>query len=259
MGLVGDGRILVGGSHNVSLILALYNPDGTLDLTFGNGGSGSFPFTGVFAFSDGARMAIQADGKVVLSTSAGTQFTDFQAVRFNTDGSVDTTFGNGGNVSTDFFGRIDHANAITTYGNEQVIIAGDAVSIDSNGVILDEFALARYQGDEPTSADLGGNVHAQSGSSGNRYITYTIKTGDGGPNNAYYVTLKDRLPLETAFQSITMPSGWVVYSQPAVGQWGTGIDFPIPLWPTVSNNQTCRQSASERYARDYQEQRHLHQ
>jgi uncharacterized delta-60 repeat protein len=224
IGLLGDGRILVGGSYNVSLTLARYNPDGTLDLTCGNGGSGSFSFTGVFAFSDGARMAIQADGKVILSTSAGSQFSDFQAVRFNADGSLDTTFGNGGNVNTDFFGHIDHASAITTYGNEQFIIAGDAVSIDSNGAILDEFALARYQGNgTPASADLSAAMASTLSQDqlGNRYITYTIKTGDGGPNNAYYVTLKDRLPLETAFQSLTIPSGWVVYSQPAVGQWGT--------------------------------------
>jgi uncharacterized delta-60 repeat protein len=224
--LVDGGKILLGGlAANPSeafFVVARYNSNGSLDTTFGSGDgiATSSPVSGLNDAADGARMAIQADGKIVLSMAGEDEY-NFVVGRFNPDGSVDAGFGSGGYVMTDYFGNKDNPNAIATYGNDQIIVAGDTSLV---GASTGQFLLARYLGGgAATSADLSASMTASltTDQAGNRYITYKIKAGSAGPDSAYYVTIRDRLPLETAFYSLTVPQGWVVYSKPAVGQNGT--------------------------------------
>jgi uncharacterized delta-60 repeat protein len=92
-----DGKILVGGNFttyngsNCPDRFVRLNMDGTLDTTFNNGGSGFN--SAVWSIS------IQPDGKILV----GGQFTSYNGIscpwgliRLNTDGSLDTTFNNGG-------------------------------------------------------------------------------------------------------------------------------------------------------------------
>jgi uncharacterized delta-60 repeat protein len=90
-----DGKILVAGGEGGDgpMVVARFNPDGTLDPTFGAGGnlvlkspSKRFGWT---AYS----VALQADGKILLGT-----YRYAAVVRLNADGSMDSTFGNGGVV-----------------------------------------------------------------------------------------------------------------------------------------------------------------
>ena len=78
------------------LAMAL-SEDGSLDTSFGTGGSVT---TGIDTNGPDSAMetAVQADGKIIV---AGTSTRDFAAVRYNTDGSLDTNFGTGGKVTTD--------------------------------------------------------------------------------------------------------------------------------------------------------------
>ena len=80
---------------------ARYNSDGSLDTSFGIGGS---VVTGLLRGSD---VVIQPDGKIVVAgDSLGPQMNgDFAVARFNSDGSLDTSFGIGGVVTTDFSGE----------------------------------------------------------------------------------------------------------------------------------------------------------
>ncbi|HEX9990429.1 MAG TPA: S-layer homology domain-containing protein [Chloroflexia bacterium] len=132
-----DGKIVAGGtngySYNDSFALARYNPDGSLDQSFGEGGKTStfFEFGAVLY-----ALIIQPDGKIV---AAGYDYTavdsyNFALVRYNTDGSLDTTFGDGGRVSTDL-GALDKAYAIAIYSDGKLVVAGSARG---------RFALARY-------------------------------------------------------------------------------------------------------------------
>jgi uncharacterized delta-60 repeat protein len=109
---VGD-KILVGGrytstSHSKSsppaFALARFNPDGSLDQTFGSGGT---VFTSISRYgADALEIAVQTDGKIVLS---GLMFTivgksgywDFAVARYTPNGVLDTTFGSGGQVTVD--------------------------------------------------------------------------------------------------------------------------------------------------------------
>jgi uncharacterized delta-60 repeat protein len=77
-----DGKIVATGGN----VVVRFNPDGTLDATFGKDGivTGSFFQT----------VKVQQDGKLVLSGGS-------TVTRLNADGSVDLTFGNGGRVTFD--------------------------------------------------------------------------------------------------------------------------------------------------------------
>ncbi len=111
-----DGKIVAAGvaqtSYGQAFALAHYNPNGTLDNTFGNGGKVTTAFTGRDDAAHG--VVIQpADGKIVAAgvtkTSTGD---DFALARYNPNGTLDTTFGSGGKVTTDFAGRDDTAFAV---------------------------------------------------------------------------------------------------------------------------------------------------
>ncbi len=150
--LQADGKIVVAGtvftdfvigeSSNTDFALARYNPDGTPDTTFGNGGQVSTDFAGVE--DDAFAVLIQPDGKIVAVGSANDAVTsyDFAAARYLSNGAIDTTFGVGGKVRTDFGDNdFDRANAAVLQPDGKIVAAGFAIS-HSGGV--ENFALARY-------------------------------------------------------------------------------------------------------------------
>lgn len=90
-----DSKVVAAGkiSATSSFALARYNYDGSLDTTFGTGGT---VITTPVDPVDARSAALQPDGKIVLVANG--QFTNF-AARYNTDGSLDTSFGNSGILS----------------------------------------------------------------------------------------------------------------------------------------------------------------
>jgi len=97
---------------------------GDLDPTFGSGGKVTTDF---FGFFDSANaVAIQSDGRIVAGGSSGNSVTggDFALTRYNTDGSVDTSFGAAGKVITDFGGSIDQALALAVQNDQKIVAAG---------------------------------------------------------------------------------------------------------------------------------------
>ena len=134
MAIQTDGKLVVAGeafpgSHS-DFILARYNANGSLDTAFGNGGKVTTDFGG----DESAKgMALQADGKIVAVGKSGTvSGVAFLLARYNADGSLDTTFGTGGKVTTDF-GTADGANAVALQDDGEIVVAGFANS---------DFALA---------------------------------------------------------------------------------------------------------------------
>ena len=94
-----DGKILIGGFSSFSgvesFMLARLNQDGSNDLSFSeywrcyHSVSTSFPSV--------RDIAVQPDGKIIVTGEAytGSDF-DFATVRYNANGSLDASFGNGG-------------------------------------------------------------------------------------------------------------------------------------------------------------------
>ena len=144
-----DGKIVVAGSvANGSNYfgVARYNPNGSLDETFGPDGTGKVAtdFFGTFQLANA--MAIQADGKIVVAghllVGSNNNF-DWAVVRYNPNGSLDETFGpdHNGKLTTDFFGSIDGCFAVAIQADGKIVVAGFAVS-NSNGD--GDLAVARY-------------------------------------------------------------------------------------------------------------------
>ena len=131
-----DGKIVVAGGY--SLTLARYNDNGTLDTSFGNNGIatlGSFSLRGRGAMNE---IAVQADSKIVVAGGANG---NFALARFNSNGTIDSTFGNGGIVITEFSGNYGVPNALAIQPDNKIVAAGSAG---------DDFVLARYLAD-PTA------------------------------------------------------------------------------------------------------------
>jgi uncharacterized delta-60 repeat protein len=91
-----DGKIIVVGSYNNNMIVLRYNSDGTLDTSFDVDGIVSTSF-GASTSQSAMTVALQGDGKIVVGGMSQNQFA---LVRYNTDGSLDTSFDTDGKVTT---------------------------------------------------------------------------------------------------------------------------------------------------------------
>src|SRR5262249_14402648 len=102
MAALADRRIVLGGyTYNgggTYFSMARYTADGSLDNSFGTGGrildldSGSFIGNGIHG------IAVQPDGKYVVAGEESLNGGNFEVARYNTDGTVDPTFGTGGRL-----------------------------------------------------------------------------------------------------------------------------------------------------------------
>lgn len=157
-----NGKIVAAGrSQNgteTDFALARYNSDGTLDTSFGIGGkvrSAFINYQGLHDDTFGRAVAIQADGKIVLagriySIETETSY-DFALARYNTNGSLDTTFGSAGWVTTDFFRQPDEARSLVIQSDGKITVGGWSSGFDGD----EDFALARYNSDGTLDASFG--------------------------------------------------------------------------------------------------------
>jgi uncharacterized delta-60 repeat protein len=160
MAIQADGKIVVGGFTTNTLrpsrdiALARYNPDGSLDATFGSGGTVITDFN-----NEGGEinsLALQSDGKIVVAGRAATGGDEsspaFTVARYNADGSLDAAFGSGGAVLTDFPGNEDVANAVVIQNDGKIVAAGTV--LDTVSFQLD-FVVARYSSDGSFDTTFG--------------------------------------------------------------------------------------------------------
>ena len=141
-----NGRIIVVGQSGVYPLfhsaLARYTNTGELDQTFGTGGK---VIAALDAGGDGLdAVTLQPDGKIVAAGSLihDNWTTAFLLARFNSDGSLDTTFGNQGVTVTGFGDGSTDGRAIVLQPDGKIIVAG--VSGAGPYSELNDFALARY-------------------------------------------------------------------------------------------------------------------
>ena len=162
----GDGKIVVAGTargaeSQSGFALARYNSDGTLDTHFGNNGTVFTPFLSGSVAATASSLAIEPDGKIVVVGTVqgninGNDAEEFALARYNSDGSLDTRFGNGGEVLTDFGpDTFSAASSVAIAGNGAIVVAG-STTIGGTG----DFAVARYNtnGSLDRSFGTGGEV-----------------------------------------------------------------------------------------------------
>ncbi len=163
-----DGKIVtagysLGSSDTADFALVRYNTNGTLDTSFGADGIVITDVGGYvnYAFS----VAIQSDGKII---AAGTNDKDFALVCYDTNGSLDPTFGIDGIVTTDVGGKQDTIYGVAIQSDGKIVAAGR-----SHNATVRIFALARY--------DTNGSLDASFGTDG--IITTEVGSGNSEANS----------------------------------------------------------------------------
>jgi uncharacterized delta-60 repeat protein len=122
-----DGKVIVVGGGfggGDAAFVIRYNSDGTLDTTFDGDGiaTTAIEIAGNVFFD----VALQPDGKIVACGSAITSSADqnYILVRYNSNGSLDSTFGSGGIVRTDFGSSTELATAIALAPDGKIVVSG---------------------------------------------------------------------------------------------------------------------------------------
>lgn len=147
-----DGKILVGGESytdipsGMDFAMVRYQPNGTLDGSFGANGKVTTNFTGgeyLYNSNIIASLALLPDGRIV---AAGTAYQDigsydFALARYLPDGALDLGFGSGGKVVTDVGWYSDFASELVIQPDGKIIVAG---TVYANA---DDIGLVRYHPD----------------------------------------------------------------------------------------------------------------
>ncbi len=222
-----DGKILgLGMKNDIGVLLFRLNSDGTVDTDFGDNNDG---FATVPDYLDnGCAMAIQGDGKILVIGSESPFHESSYLVRFNADGSFDSSFNN--NQKIEFEDIIVQKASIQDDG--KILIAGWL----ADGRLYDAL-IQRLNSDGSTDTGFGDNgffIHSNAaGGTSDRYDQiYDIALDDDGGiyatgcsevnrSTTYMVTWKvdSTGQLDTTFGD----DGVFVYSD--LHSWGYGLSL----------------------------------
>jgi uncharacterized delta-60 repeat protein len=146
-----DGKLVAAGLSRTGsgavFALARYNPNGSLDTSFGSGGKVT---TAIGIQDDAIALAQQPDGKLVAAGYSYNPQRVFALARYNPNGSLDTSFNGTGKVTTAIGSFDDEAYALALQPDGKLVAAGFSYN-GSNNV----FALVRYLGSTLTVAKTG--------------------------------------------------------------------------------------------------------
>jgi uncharacterized delta-60 repeat protein len=119
-----DGKLVAAGG---AFSLVRYNADGSLDSTFGSGGVATASVGNPSGSNFAEALVLQSNGQMVAAGWAwdAVSGTDVVLVRYNSDGSLDSTFGSGGIVMTAIgTDSNDYASALILQSDGRLVAAG---------------------------------------------------------------------------------------------------------------------------------------
>ena len=196
-----DGKIVVAGSAAANapgpdipvtrFALARYNSDGSLDPTFDGDGKLTTSFTN--GFESAFDLSIQSDGKIIAVGVASNQTGGGVALaRYNSDGSLDPSFGTGGKVNMSLGGGGGNAQAIVLQSDGKIVIGGYAraasVSFD------EDFMLARFTSNGQFDTTFGAGGVTFTDMSGGDDDAATPPSGGGTASIAAIPKTKPKAP-----------------------------------------------------------------
>ncbi len=210
-----DGKIVTAGISSTTdgttyTFLAIrFNSDGTIDTTFDGDGKA---FTQVATgFATAGSVAVQCDGKVVLAGSPSvSSFTRAALVRYNHNGSLDSTFANGGIMITAFEAS---ARDLTIQADNKIVVSGTRGTIKMPG-----HAVGRYH--------LNGSADLNFGGSGWNSIPMPF------------------LSFSDASAVAIQPDGKVVAGG-GTSQGSNGSDFILARWDASSGPANCTDKVAD--------------
>lgn len=145
LAVTSSGAVLAVGSCSIQpwgpvYCIARYTSAGALDTTWA--GTGTSATLIAIGGSGAAAVSLQQDGKAVVVGACATNPTfDICVARYNTDGTLDATFGSGGTVITAPSTGSDQATDVTIAPNGKVIV---------DGTCGGGWCILRYGGDPVT-------------------------------------------------------------------------------------------------------------
>ncbi len=269
LAVISGNKFLVGGSistqsHHTdefqSYLLRQYNADGSLDSNFGTDGTA----TGNFIIqSEIQRLAIASDGKIfaIVYENNGVPTTEYHLLaRFNSDGSVDKTFGHNGNVqlSTDVGEDPGMYDLAIDANDKPLVVWDDKVRrYDTDGTLDSSFGdhgevnvFAAPRTSEAITVLSSGKI-VVSGDSDSIFAGMNDETGlvaelnsDGSRNSAFgnngiatvnFVPNRDIVP-ERATDVIEGPGGKILVAGWALGYAAARLDANGQLDTTFGTN-----------------------
>jgi len=215
-----DGNILIAGFHTVEdgfsdfglmRFIGTGPSAGMLDGNFGSGGKISISLQ---AYDDALDIALQSDGKiVVVGRTAGSDY-DVGVVRFNSNGILDTTFGNDDKVTFSYGGVEDFGHAVAIQPDGVIVVVGPSGN---------DFGIARIM--------PGGIFDQQTDDNVPYSFTFapnTFSAPEAGVTRSFSAMLKNGSPL---------PS-WLDFDG------GSGTTFSAPSVAAVNRSYEIRVTAT---------------
>lgn len=163
-----DGKIVAGGSHTLGLgsnlmVLIRYNSNGSVDTSFGNDGI----VTTLITYHDACySLAQQQDGKIIALNGGDGVIDDVILVRYNYDGTIDSTFGNNGILITDL-GAQEDVSSVKLQNDGKILVSGKTGHPNAW-----DFLIIRYNSD--------GSFDNTFGSNGVLTYSYAPTSSEGG-------------------------------------------------------------------------------
>ncbi len=224
--LQSDGKIVVGGfsfqsgSLDYEFLIGRYDSTGMPDSAFDS--DGLLTMDMVTANDYGESLLIQGDGKIVLG---GYNYDGFiSLLRCNSDGSMDSTFGASGKVSTAFGASYQNDYSVAIQADGKFIIAGYRNTDSTNS----RFGMARYNNDGSLDTVFGvaGFVSTQIGFADDIATTAAIqsdgkivlagKTYNGSNYDFAIARYHADFPVTAEFD-FTGPPQFLLYPNPSEG------------------------------------------
>jgi len=151
-----DGKIIAAGeaintmsngAGNGDFALARYTPNGDLDTEFGVNGTLTTDFVGSAPVSSdtATSVALQSDGKILVAGTANNSQV-FALARYNTNGSLDRSFGSFGKVTLNLTAGLDVAFGLGVQRDGRIVLAGTA-DYSAGLRSSDDFGIARFTSD----------------------------------------------------------------------------------------------------------------
>ncbi|ULA64539.1 MAG: hypothetical protein LZF86_140065 [Nitrospira sp.] len=149
--VLSDGKLLVSGFAGADMTLARYHSDGTLDSSFGTGGT---VVTSLTSGNDvGNMVAVQADGKILVAGTAGS---NAALMRYNANGTLDTTFGGGdGIIVADWGSGGDTGYSVAVQADGKIVMSGNTYGGNNDNIVVMRFLS---DGTPDTSFDGDGTI-----------------------------------------------------------------------------------------------------
>lgn len=154
----------------------------------------------------GYAMALQPDGKTVVGGYAvdlANGDKEFALVRYNYDGSLDTTFNGTGKVVTDFNGTSDRVWGIALQADGKIVAVGETVSLVFSGT--NDIAVARYNANGTLDTGFGGTGKV------------TTDHGTGASNAAYAVAMSGTNIVVAGYEAVSGNNDFMVARYTSAG------------------------------------------